>query len=76
MKNFHKAFMCLFIYRILVFHMKFLCGTGWHNLTRYKFRFACSFDTLRLGGALPESLWGADLQVLYRQYRAVFHISS
>lgn len=32
------------------FHMKFLCGTGWHNLTRYKFRFACSFDTIRLGG--------------------------
>lgn len=30
----------------------------------------------KAGGALPESLWGADLQVLYRQYRAVFHISS
>lgn len=53
--------MCLFIYCIFVFYMKFLCGIGWYNLIRYKFRFVCSFDILRLGGVLFESFWGVDL---------------
>lgn len=42
--------MCLFIYCIFVFYMKFLCGIGWYNLIWYKFRFVCSFDIIRLGG--------------------------
>lgn len=53
--------MCLFIYCIFVFYMKFLCGIGWYNLIWYKFRFVCSFNILRLGGVLFESFWGVDL---------------